>query len=598
MALGNQIFKVIGMWRDNSESSQDNKYAYENFNMRIEARDGNTQLSMENERGNERIDIVGKKISESYTDAQASIANGLLEIKGTPIGYCQIGDDILLFTTETERMSDEELQEYNEDPTYITNKKNIFTLSSAKIQSISVGQSSSTLKLFMSLFETSDWVNFLDDLEVKIIISTLTHDNIAHDEYSVSNYSAIGVKTAEPINNGLLYDFTIDSAISGDYIFVHSIEFRYNNDLAGVVDLRKLFSFSDYKYEMMNSIFTFPYYNSSQSDFTTGFTTSGGYNTQEYNISTINGDFSRDGNTITFDPYTDYTDTINQVFVQDISPDHVLSGLICDYSHHINIAQVDNNYITVPNNAKHSEVVVLRCIDEPEDPSLIDITALTCTPAITNVPINGTFNVTVTPTPSNALCTATCDFYPQHIQLIGRNGNIFTFKLLSLGDGTEDYVSISFSCLEKPSIIVHSLVYKGETKLVDTPLSFEFGPEGNEEFQVKIYSNQYTASDLEAYVDGIPIEEDQESGQNSFIYTVGNIQDVTGGDYTMELDVYARPISQGSDQDRSATLTLYFPGHIYFTSIALTQRHYVQNSGSGGGSGGNPNDEEQPDLND
>ena len=587
MALGNQAFKVLGMWRDNSESSQDNKYAFENFNMRIEARDGNTQLSMENERGNERIDIIGTKINDSYTDAQASISDGLLEIKGTPIGYCQIGDDLLLFTTETERMSDEEMQEYNENPTYVTNKCNVFSLSSVKIQSISIGETT-TLKLYLSLFETSDWVNFLDDLEIKLIFSTLKSTNVVRDQYSIANYSSIGQKTAEPITNGILYDFPVSSTLDCDYIFIHSLEISYNNNIAAIIDLRKLYSINDYKYEMLNSLCIFPSYTGSQDDFTTGFTQVGSYYSQEYNVSTINGSQSRDGDEITFAPNINYIDTINQVFTQSFDLSGNLTGLVSGGT----VADVDDQSIIVPLNAKHTDVVILRCSDEPEDPSLIEVQSLSCNPQLSTVRTQGTVSITVTPTPLNAKCTATCSYADQYIQLVSRNNNTFTFKVLTFGESEEQ--AIRFSCEEKPLLSTTSIIQKGETVLVDTPSNYTFPVDGNDEFLVKIRSTEYEPSDFSAFLDGgaLPVDDMPEQPGPSladFVYTIDGFTDAGGGDYNIELVLYAKPNTTQSD--KNSVLIIYLPGHIYFATINLSQGH-DQSSGGGGGSGEDPNENE------
>lgn len=587
MALGNQAFKVLGMWRDNSESSQDNKFAYENFNMRIEARDGNTQLSMENERGNERIDIIGTKISNSYTDEQASISDGLLEIKGTPIGYCQIGDDIILFTTETERMSDEELQEYNEDPSYVTNKRNVFTLSSAKIQSISIGETT-TLKLYLSILETSDWVNFLDDLEIKLFFSTLKSANIVKDQYEFSNYSAIGQKTAEPIANGVLYDFLINDTIDGDYIFIHSLEIRYNGDLAAIIDLRKLYNINDYKYEMLNSISIFPSYNASQDNFTTGFTQVGDYTSQGYNVGVIHGAQSQNGNEIVFTPDTNYIDTINQVFTQSFDGNGNLLGLASGGA----VATVDEESITVPSNAKHTDIVVLRCSDTPDDPSLIEVLSLSCSPQTSTVRVQNTVSITVTPTPANAQCTATASYPDQHLQLVSRNNNTFTFKVLTYGEADER--TVRFSCVEKPMLETFSIIQKGETRLVDTPSTYTFPADGNDEFTIKIFSSEFDASDFTAYLDGNLLVPEAEIGpSNHFIYAVEDFSDNGGDDYNIELTLYAR--ENLSQSDRNAVLTIYLPGHIYFATIELYQGHTEPTpGGGGGGDNGDPNEGGDP----
>lgn len=58
MAFKTVTYKVLGMKQDTSESAFDSKYAYENRNIRIDARNNNTLLSIENERGNTQITSI------------------------------------------------------------------------------------------------------------------------------------------------------------------------------------------------------------------------------------------------------------------------------------------------------------------------------------------------------------------------------------------------------------------------------------------------------------------------------------------------------------------------------------------------------------
>ena len=53
--INNELFKIIGMDRDTSESSYSNKYAYEIKNMRLLNSDGNTKMSLINEKGNKQL---------------------------------------------------------------------------------------------------------------------------------------------------------------------------------------------------------------------------------------------------------------------------------------------------------------------------------------------------------------------------------------------------------------------------------------------------------------------------------------------------------------------------------------------------------------
>lgn len=58
MAFKTVTYKILGMKQDTSESAFDSKYAYENRNIRIDARNNNTLLSIENERGNTQITSI------------------------------------------------------------------------------------------------------------------------------------------------------------------------------------------------------------------------------------------------------------------------------------------------------------------------------------------------------------------------------------------------------------------------------------------------------------------------------------------------------------------------------------------------------------
>lgn len=76
-------FKIQGMTRDNSVSVFDNRFAYENKNIRIMATDDNTALSIVNEKGNALLRITGE-------------AEGGL---GVVLGHAVLNGDLILFTT-------------------------------------------------------------------------------------------------------------------------------------------------------------------------------------------------------------------------------------------------------------------------------------------------------------------------------------------------------------------------------------------------------------------------------------------------------------------------------------------------------------------
>ena len=84
-------FKTKGMQRDLAASAFTSEFAYENKNIRITATDGNTLLSIVNERGNSEI------IFCKYNDG-GIVEDKSLKIVGTPIGAASINEYIVLFT--------------------------------------------------------------------------------------------------------------------------------------------------------------------------------------------------------------------------------------------------------------------------------------------------------------------------------------------------------------------------------------------------------------------------------------------------------------------------------------------------------------------
>lgn len=67
MAFRTDNYKIIGMKQDPSESAFDKKYSFENKNIRIDNRDNNTLLSIENERGNTQMRRILIYEDLSYT---------------------------------------------------------------------------------------------------------------------------------------------------------------------------------------------------------------------------------------------------------------------------------------------------------------------------------------------------------------------------------------------------------------------------------------------------------------------------------------------------------------------------------------------------
>ena len=74
-----------GMVRDISISNASNEYAYENYNIRITAKNDETLLSITNERGNKPINVVQDNVN--------------ITINGPVLGYAVLNSYLILFTT-------------------------------------------------------------------------------------------------------------------------------------------------------------------------------------------------------------------------------------------------------------------------------------------------------------------------------------------------------------------------------------------------------------------------------------------------------------------------------------------------------------------
>jgi len=81
MQIKSSGHRICGMNRDNSYSTFNPEFSWENKNIRLTARDGNDLLSITNEKGNSKIQL----------------STGII---GEPIGSCEINDKLVLFTTE------------------------------------------------------------------------------------------------------------------------------------------------------------------------------------------------------------------------------------------------------------------------------------------------------------------------------------------------------------------------------------------------------------------------------------------------------------------------------------------------------------------
>lgn len=104
MAFRTDNYKIIGMKQDPSESAFDKKYSFENKNIRIDNRDNNTLLSIENERGNRQIRRI-----LIYEDLSYTIVGTTPTINELPfivIGKSVIDKYVILFGVSKDGLRD------------------------------------------------------------------------------------------------------------------------------------------------------------------------------------------------------------------------------------------------------------------------------------------------------------------------------------------------------------------------------------------------------------------------------------------------------------------------------------------------------------
>lgn len=85
-------YKIKGMNKDLSDSAFNSEFAFENRNIRITTLEGNTTLSVVNEKGTLPLKLTGEGISDNI-------------IQGNVLGYSVINDILILFTTTSEKDS-------------------------------------------------------------------------------------------------------------------------------------------------------------------------------------------------------------------------------------------------------------------------------------------------------------------------------------------------------------------------------------------------------------------------------------------------------------------------------------------------------------
>lgn len=159
MAIKAAQFKVRGMQRDNSESTFNPQFAFENMNMRVSARDNNTQLSLQNEQGNDTLSIIDIDTNEA------------MQLKGIPLGYSTIDNILVVFTTENKYPTD---NIYDEGQ--LINLKSQFQIKYFRYFDLS----SSSIRFLVSIEEFGN-PKIADQLKMAITISYITSTGLTYN---------------------------------------------------------------------------------------------------------------------------------------------------------------------------------------------------------------------------------------------------------------------------------------------------------------------------------------------------------------------------------------------------------------------------------
>ncbi len=93
MAFKTDTYIIKGMRQDTSDAVYDTSFAFENKNIRIDARENNTSLSIVQEMGNEQIQKINLYNDINYT----SLNTELSSLPFTVIGHCEIDKYCVLF---------------------------------------------------------------------------------------------------------------------------------------------------------------------------------------------------------------------------------------------------------------------------------------------------------------------------------------------------------------------------------------------------------------------------------------------------------------------------------------------------------------------
>ena len=93
-----QAFNIKGMTKDISRSKSGTELAYDIQNMRLTSQEGETLLSLTNEKGNKEYTLDFKSFAESIKNTYLSDTEAKHEFRGKIIGYCVLDKYLVIFT--------------------------------------------------------------------------------------------------------------------------------------------------------------------------------------------------------------------------------------------------------------------------------------------------------------------------------------------------------------------------------------------------------------------------------------------------------------------------------------------------------------------
>ena len=92
-----QVFNIKGMTKDISRSKSGSELAYDIQNMRLTSQEGETLLSLTNEKGNKEYKLDFKKFAKQ-SDGTIDPDEAKIKLEGKIIGYCTLNKYLVIFT--------------------------------------------------------------------------------------------------------------------------------------------------------------------------------------------------------------------------------------------------------------------------------------------------------------------------------------------------------------------------------------------------------------------------------------------------------------------------------------------------------------------